>query len=165
MATCLRRSGGALGFGQVVSAGIANDAVGNTQLRNGSGCSVVGRSVNSSGDLADINAAADGHVLRRAASVVGFGALDLADTDAVTGVLPSGNGGTGGATIPTIPVPIARRHGGDHRRRCATSLDVFSKGEIQGGVKMTRLDLANNAPLYGATVAAVARSLIKRHRR
>ena len=102
----LRRSGGALGFGQVVAAGIANDAVGNSQLRNGSPCSVIGRSVNSSGDLADINAAADGQVLRRAAGVVAFGALDLADTDAVTGVLPS-----------RTAAPMAR----PRRRRAPTS--------------------------------------------
>lgn len=37
---------------------------------------------------------ADGQVLRRASSAIAFGAIDLADTDAVTGVLAIANGGT-----------------------------------------------------------------------
>lgn len=38
---------------------------------------------------------ADGQVLRRSAGSLAFGAIDLADSDAVTGILPVANGGTG----------------------------------------------------------------------
>lgn len=70
---------------------IANDAVTDAKLRNSGACSVIGRSANSSGDPADISSSADGQVLRRASGSVGFGAVDLADSDAVTGQLPLAN--------------------------------------------------------------------------
>lgn len=60
-------------------------------IADGSALSVLGRSANSAGVMASIAASADGQVLRRAAGVLGFGALDLADPDAITGDLPDGN--------------------------------------------------------------------------
>jgi hypothetical protein len=51
------------------------NVVSNTKLRDSSGVSVIGRSANSSGDPEDIAAGADGDVLRRAAGVLGFGAI------------------------------------------------------------------------------------------
>src|SRR4030095_6840084 len=68
----LRRSGTALAFGQIATAGIAVNAVDNTILRQGSATSVVGRSANSLGNVADIASTTDGQVLRRAASVLAF---------------------------------------------------------------------------------------------
>jgi hypothetical protein len=68
-----------------------DDGVTDAKLRNSAGTSVIGRSAGTSGDPADIAASADGQVLRRAAGALGFGAVDLADTDAVTGVLPVAN--------------------------------------------------------------------------
>lgn len=70
------------------------DTVTNTILRNSGATSVIGRSANSTGDPADISASAVGSVLRLGSGpTLGFGAVDLADSDAVTGTLPSGNGG------------------------------------------------------------------------
>lgn len=60
-------------------------------ISDGTAVSVLGRSANSAGNRADIAASADGQVLRRSGGAVGFGAVDLADADAVTGVLPTGN--------------------------------------------------------------------------
>jgi hypothetical protein len=40
-------------------------------------------------------------VLRRSGTAIGFGAVNLASTDAVTGTLPVGNGGTGGNSQST----------------------------------------------------------------
>jgi len=61
----LRENGGALGFGTITSSGIAsgavgstqiaNNAVGNAQLRTSAALSVIGRSVNSTGNVADIS--------------------------------------------------------------------------------------------------------------
>jgi hypothetical protein len=73
------------------AATIPNNTVTPAKLDDGSACSVLGRSANSSGDRADIAASTDGQVLRRASNVVGFGAVNLADTDAVTGLLPLAN--------------------------------------------------------------------------
>jgi hypothetical protein len=80
------------------AATIANDAVTDAKLRNSAALSVVGRSANSTGDPADIAAASDGQVLRRSGTTLGFGAVDLAGANAVTGTLPIASGGTGQTT-------------------------------------------------------------------
>lgn len=54
---------------------IDSNAVTDTKLRDSAAVSVIGRSANSVGDPTDIVAAADGDVLRRASSVVGFGSI------------------------------------------------------------------------------------------
>jgi Repeat of unknown function (DUF5907) len=88
----LRRvSASVLGFGTVDTAGITDAAVTSAKLRNSAPITVIGRSANSTGVPADIQATADGQVLRRAASALGFGAVDLASASAVTGVLPLAN--------------------------------------------------------------------------
>lgn len=74
----LRRSGSSIGFGQVASAGIADNAIGNTKLRDSGALSVIGRSTNSTGDPADITAASDGQVLRRSGNTLGFGTVTTA---------------------------------------------------------------------------------------
>lgn len=51
----MRRSGTAIGFGTVATAGLANDAVSDAKLRNSGARSVIGRAANSSGDPADIS--------------------------------------------------------------------------------------------------------------
>jgi len=58
-----------------VATTIAANAVSDAKLRDSAAVSVIGRSANSAGDPADIAATADGDVLRRAANVVGFGAI------------------------------------------------------------------------------------------
>ena len=87
------------GAGGSITVGIATNGVGDTKLRDSAAVSVIGRSANSSGDPADIAAGTNGNILRRAANVVGFGAIDLADaTNAVSGVLDEANGGTGNSS-------------------------------------------------------------------
>lgn len=56
---------------------IVNDAVTNSKLRNSGGLSVIGRAASTSGDPADILAAADGQVLRRLGATLGFGDIVL----------------------------------------------------------------------------------------
>lgn len=53
--------------------GIANNGVGDAQLRQGSALSVVGRSSNSTGNVADIAGSSDRHALRISSSTLGFG--------------------------------------------------------------------------------------------
>jgi len=64
-------------------------------LAQGASLSVLGRSTNSLGDVGSIAAASDNQVLRRSGTALGFGQVNLASTNAVTGALPAGNGGTG----------------------------------------------------------------------
>lgn len=65
---------------------IANNVVTDAKFRLSTGLSVVGRSVNSTGNVADITAGLDGQVLRRSGSTIGFGTVATAGItdDAVT---------------------------------------------------------------------------------
>lgn len=61
--------------GSIATVDLGNDVVTDAKLRNSAACSVVGRSANSTGDPADIPSSTNGHVLRRASDVVGWGTL------------------------------------------------------------------------------------------
>lgn len=84
----LRRVGDVLGFGTVPTNCLADDAVTFAKMQNSdaAGLSVVGRSTNSAGDFAEINAGTDGHVLRRSGTAIGFGQIvaEGIASDAVT---------------------------------------------------------------------------------
>ena len=76
---------------------INNNAVTTAKLATIAGLSVIGNAGNTSATPAAVTAASDGQVLRRSGTALGFGALNLANGNAVTGILPSSNGGTGSA--------------------------------------------------------------------
>jgi hypothetical protein len=80
---------------------IGTNAVSNALFRQSAALSVVGRSANSTGNVADIAAASDHQVLRRSGTAIGFGAVDLTQSAAVTGALTVPNGGTGIASYTT----------------------------------------------------------------
>lgn len=91
---------------------IANGAVTFAKMQSSaaSGLSVVGRSVNSSGSFAEINAASDFQILRRSGGSVGFGSIDLSQSGAVgSSILSVANGGTGVSSLTTLwgSLPIA----------------------------------------------------------
>lgn len=62
-----------LGADAVDGTKIADNAIGNEHIRDSAALSVIGRSANSSGNPADIAAGADGYVLRRSGTTLGFG--------------------------------------------------------------------------------------------
>lgn len=64
-------------------------------LAQGSALSVLGIAGNATADFAPISAASDFQVFRRSGTTLAFGAINLAQSAAVTGSLPTGNGGTG----------------------------------------------------------------------
>lgn len=70
-----------------------------SNLAQGSALSVLGVASNATADVASIAAGSDNQVLRRSGTALGFGAINLASTNAVTGTLPVTNGGTGLATL------------------------------------------------------------------
>jgi len=78
---------------------IKDNGVTNAKLRQSAGLSVVGNSTNSTANVADITAASDYQVMRRSGTSIGFGAIDLSQSAAVTGVLTIPNGGTGQSTF------------------------------------------------------------------
>lgn len=61
------------------------------KIVNATALSLLGRASSSSGVLADIAAASDGQVMRRSGTSIGFGAVNLASANAVTGTLPAAN--------------------------------------------------------------------------
>jgi hypothetical protein len=87
----LRVSGTTLAFGTLATAAYADNSVTLAKLPAATALSVLGRASSSGGVYADIVSSADGQVLRRSGSAISFGALDLADADAVTGLLPGTN--------------------------------------------------------------------------
>lgn len=72
---------------------IASNAVTDAKFRQSAGVSIVGRSANSTGNVADIAASANGQVLKRSSNALSFAAVDLGAD--VTGSLLVANGGTG----------------------------------------------------------------------
>jgi hypothetical protein len=64
-------------------------------LAQGTALSVLGVTGNATADNASIAAGTDHQVLRRSGTTVAFGAVNLAQSAAITGTLPVGNGGTG----------------------------------------------------------------------
>ena len=81
------------------NATISQNAVTNDKFRKGGALSIVGRSANSLGNVADIAASNDHQVLRRSGNSLGFGAINLSQSNAVTGTLGVGNGGTGNTSF------------------------------------------------------------------
>lgn len=111
----LRRASGTLAFGQIATAGIADNAVDNTKIRDSAALSVIGNGTNATANPADIAAGTDGHVLRRSGTTLGFGQVatagiannavtndKLRDSSAYTVI-----GNPGGTTAGPIDISIA----------------------------------------------------------
>jgi hypothetical protein len=64
-------------------------------LTQGSALSVLGVATNGTADVASIAAGSDNQVLRRSGTSLAFGAVDVSQAAAVTGIMGSANGGTG----------------------------------------------------------------------
>jgi hypothetical protein len=69
----LSSTAGILSFGKITTSMLTANAVDNAAIRQSAGLSVLGRSANSSGDIADITAGTDDYVLRRSGTSIGFG--------------------------------------------------------------------------------------------
>jgi hypothetical protein len=61
---------------------IDSNVISNAKIRQSAALSVIGRSANSTGDVADITAGTDGHVLRRSGTTLEFGLIQAANIDA-----------------------------------------------------------------------------------
>jgi hypothetical protein len=166
-------SGTGLTGGPITTTGtlsVATNGITNTLLRDSAALSVIGRSANSTGDPADIAAASDHQVLRRSGTAVGFGAVNLASTNAVTGTLPVGNGGTGITSLGTgvatfLQTPSSANLAAAVTNETGTGALVFGTTPVFVGARITvsalgtlttgttTLNLAT-AQVYTATITA-----------
>lgn len=98
------------GFSGSVTSTIGTNVVSNSKFRQSAGLSVVGTTGNSTANVADITAGTDHQVLRRSGTALAFGAVNLAQSAAVTGVLPATNGGNVATNFPittrTLPTTV-----------------------------------------------------------
>jgi hypothetical protein len=110
-----------------------------SMLRNSGANSVIGRSTNSAGAPADISATTDGTVLRLSGTTLGFGALSIGNTNAVTGILLTGNGGTGTSVAPTTWGVVF-----------GNASNVYQSTGTSSGASQTILSVSGGAPVWGA---------------
>jgi hypothetical protein len=110
------------------AATIQNNVVTDAKLRTGGACSVVGRSANSTGNVADISSGSDDQVLRRASGALGFGTIatgGIAD-NAVSNTKLRDSAGLSvvgnGTNASTDPADIVAASDGAVLRRSGTSL-------------------------------------------
>lgn len=66
---------------------IGANKITDAMIRQSAGLSLIGRSANSTGNVTDITASSDFQVCRRSGTSIGFGAINLASSNAVTGNL------------------------------------------------------------------------------
>lgn len=81
--------------GQLNTSQFADGSVTDAKLRNSNALSVIGRPTNTSGDPQDIVASVTGTSLTYNGTSLGFGAINLANSDATAGALIPSRGGTG----------------------------------------------------------------------
>jgi hypothetical protein len=90
------------------TATIANNAVTYAKFQQVAALSVVGNATNASANAAAISAGSDHQVLRRSGTSIGFGAINLASGNAVTGLLPVANIVTAASGVVAIANYIVR---------------------------------------------------------
>ena len=108
--------------------------------------SVLGNAGSAIGDIAALPAAADHQVMRRNGTALGFGAVNLAQAAAVTGVLSPANGGTG--VVNNAASTITRT--GAH----ALTLTTTAVSSVTLPVAGTLATLAGVETLTGKTLTA-----------
>ncbi len=84
-------NGAALVFAQLPAGAYATNTISLSKLLDGAPLSIIGRDSSPAGPYADISAGSDHQVMRRSGLSLGFGAVNLASGNAVTGRLPLGN--------------------------------------------------------------------------
>lgn len=109
LGTALPITSGGTGTTSTTFVNLATNVTGDLPFANlaqGSALSVLGVTGNATADVASIAAGTDHQVLRRSGTTVAFGSINLAQSAAVTGTLPVGNGGTGATTLTANNVII-----------------------------------------------------------
>jgi hypothetical protein len=162
----------------------AADSITDAMLRDSAARSVIGNGTAALANPADIVAGTDGHVLRRSGTLLAFGAVDLANTSAVTGVLPAANQAAppadsitdamlrDSAALSVIgnttnalanPADIAAASDGQVLRRSGTALAFGAVNLASANAITGTLPTANQSPpAAGSITDAMLRSSVAR---
>ena len=120
-----------------ITADVKANSISNALFRKSASLSIVGNATNTNpADVDDITAASDNQVLRRSGTALGFGAINLASSNAVTGTLPIGNGGTGLTAVGTA-LQLLRTNS------AANALEYFTFAGITGSLTSGRVPFAS----------------------
>jgi hypothetical protein len=90
-----------------ITATIASNAVTDAKFRQSAGLSVVGRTTNSTGNVADITAGTDGHVLRRSGTSVAFGEIPISSVTSLQSSLDAKAAITSVVGVQDLYVPAS----------------------------------------------------------
>lgn len=121
-----RAVGGDITIGSTGTTAIGANKVLDTMLRQSAGLSIIGRSANTTGNVADITAASDFQVMRRSGTSIAFGSVNLASSNAVTGILPNANTtATNGNTPSTI---VSRDASGNFNANFIVAATIYNPG-------------------------------------
>jgi Collagen triple helix repeat (20 copies) len=148
---------GTVGWAAAPTATVADDSITDAKLRNSGACSVMGRAANSTGDPADIGAATDGQVLRRASSTLGWALLTTSNlaANSITDAVLRDSLGTSvigrSATTTGDPADVQATADGHVLRRAGTTLGFGTIGTAS---------LASNSVTNG-TLADMATGTLK----
>lgn len=126
--------------------------LGFTNLAQGSALSVLGVTGNATADNASIAAGTDHQVLRRSGTTVAFGAVNLAQSAAVTGVLPATNGGTG-VDNSTRTITISGNSGTFNFTAASKTLGISNSITLAGTDATTMTFPGTNQTIAGLGVA------------
>jgi hypothetical protein len=138
-------------------------------LTQGAALTVLANATNGTADFAALAAGSDNQVLRRSGTALAFGAVNLASSNAVTGTLPAGNGGTGITALGTgvataLGVNVGSAgafvtfNGALGSPSSAGTIPAFTLGGTiaGGGNQLNNIIIGTSTPLAGSftTVAA-----------
>jgi hypothetical protein len=138
------------------AATISNNVVTDAKLRTGGACSVVGRSANSTGNVADISASANDRVLLRTADALSFGqvAAGMIATDAVTTVKIQNDAVTADKLADDASTDGNRAVTTNHIRDLAVTTGKIASLAVDNS------KIANTTIELGKLVAAVQQALV-----
>ncbi len=138
------------------AATIGSNAVTDAKLRQGAATSVIGRSANTTGNVADITASADGQFLRRSSGALGFAAIGSGDLPAALvynnqgNTYSTGNQDFGAATSLKIPTAAGASPTANGLLAYDSTSNTFEYGE--NGTNRTVANLDSNQSFSNKTL-------------
>lgn len=149
--------------GAVTSDRIGNNAVSFSKLPAASGASIIGAPFSSSTVFQAVTATTSGNVLRMSGTAIGFGALDLSSSNAVSNQLSILNGGTGQSTATSAINALLPSQSSNNGKYLTTDGINVSWGTVTagGGSGTVSSGTINEVAYYsGASTTASASGLV-----